>query len=36
MRYERPSVTRYGTIRELTNGAGPAGGGDSQSIYHRS
>lgn len=34
--YEKPAVKRFGSLRELTNGAGPAGGGDATSIYHRS
>lgn len=34
--YEKPVVQRFGTIRELTLGQGPASGGDATSIYHRS
>jgi len=34
--YEKPAVKRFGSLRELTEGAGPAGGGDATSIYHRS
>ena len=34
--YEKPVVQRYGTLRELTQGLGPALGGDPQSVYHRS
>jgi hypothetical protein len=34
--YEKPVVQRFGTLRDLTFGSGPAGGGDATSIYHRS
>ena len=34
--YEKPVVKRFGSLRDLTNGAGPAGGGDAITIYHRS
>lgn len=36
MRYEKPTVTRFGSVRDLTHGAGPAGGGDATSVWHRS
>lgn len=36
MKYEKPAVQRFGTVREITLGNGPRLGGDSQSIYHRS
>jgi hypothetical protein len=34
--YEKPVVTRFGSLRELTAGMGANLGGDSQSVYHRS
>ncbi len=34
--YEKPAVTRFGSLRELTQGGGPAGGGDATNVYHRS
>ena len=34
--YETPEVKRFGSIRELTQGGGPAGGGDATNVYHRS
>jgi len=34
--YEKPEVKRFGSLRELTKGGGPAGGGDAASVYHRS
>jgi hypothetical protein len=34
--YEKPVVHRYGSLRELTMGNGPATGGDATSVYHRS
>jgi hypothetical protein len=36
MTYEKPAVQRFGTLRELTLGGGPANGGDATNIYHRS
>ena len=36
MKYEKPAVQRYGSLRELTLGNGPRLGGDASSIYHRS
>ena len=36
MPYEKPRVRCYGSLREFTQGGGPAGGGDSQNIWHRS
>jgi hypothetical protein len=34
--YEKPAVQRYGTLREVTLGQGPALGGDATSVFHRS
>jgi hypothetical protein len=34
--YEKPAVQRFGTMRDITQGMGPALGGDPQSVYHRS
>ena len=34
--YEKPEVKRFGTLRDLTQGGGPAGGGDATNVYHRS
>jgi len=34
--YEKPAVQRFGTLRDITQGLGPALGGDPQSVYHRS
>ena len=34
--YEKPTVQRYGTLRELTFGQGPSTGGDATTVYHRS
>jgi hypothetical protein len=34
--YEKPTVQRFGSLRELTMGLGPALGGDPTSVYHRS
>ena len=34
--YEKPEVKRFGSLRELTQGGGPAGGGDATNVYHRS
>jgi hypothetical protein len=36
MKYEKPSVQRFGSLRELTLGMGPLDGGDATSLYHRS
>jgi hypothetical protein len=36
MKYEKPAVQRFGTLRELTLGNGPLAGGDATSLYHRS
>jgi hypothetical protein len=36
MTYEKPVVQRFGTLRELTLGGGPASGGDATNVYHRS
>lgn len=36
MKYEKPSVQRFGSLRELTLGAGPTPQGDATSLYHRS
>ena len=36
MKYEKPAVQRYGSLRELTLGNGPRLGGDAVSLYHRS
>ena len=36
MKYEKPAVQRYGSLRELTLGNGPRLGGDAVSVYHRS
>jgi hypothetical protein len=36
MTYEKPVVQRFGTLRELTLGGGPANAGDATNIYHRS
>ena len=36
MKYEKPAVKRYGSLRELTLGNGPRLGGDATSLYHRS
>jgi hypothetical protein len=34
--YQKPEVKRFGTVRELTQGGGPAGAGDATNVYHRS
>ena len=34
--YEKPTVQRLGSLRELTLGLGPNLGGDPASVYHRS
>jgi len=36
MKYEKPAVQRWGTLRELTLGSGPNTPGDATSLYHRS
>ena len=36
MQYERPAVTRFGTLRELTLGGGAELAGDATNQYHRS
>ena len=36
MKYEKPAVQRFGTVRELTLGGGPAMAGDATNLYHRS
>jgi hypothetical protein len=36
MKYEKPVVQRFGTLRELTLGGGPISGGDATNLYHRS
>ena len=36
MKYEKPAVQRYGSLREITLGNGPRLGGDATSLYHRS
>jgi hypothetical protein len=36
MTYVKPSVQRFGSLRELTLGAGPNTSGDATSLYHRS
>ena len=36
MKYEKPTVQRFGSRRELTLGNGPRLGGDAVSLYHRS
>jgi hypothetical protein len=36
MKYEKPAVQRFGSLRELTLGNGPRLGGDATSLYHRS
>ena len=34
--YEKPTVQRLGSLRELTLGLGPNLGGCPSSVYHRS
>jgi len=34
--YQKPSVTRYGSLRELTLGGGAQMSGDATNLYHRS
>jgi hypothetical protein len=36
MKYEKPVVQRFGTLREITLGGGPLNGGDATDIFHRS
>lgn len=36
MKYEKPAVQRFGTVREITLGAGPNQPGDATNLYHRS
>ena len=36
MKYEKPVVTRFGSLRELTLGGGPMTSGDATNLYHRS
>ena len=36
MKYEKPAVQRFGSLRELTLGGGPISGGDATTLYHRS
>jgi hypothetical protein len=36
MKYEKPAVTRFGSLRELTLGGGPMTSGDATNLYHRS
>ena len=36
MKYEKPAVQRFGSLRELTLGNCPRLGGDAVSLYHRS
>jgi len=36
VKYEKPMVQRFGSLREHTLGLGPSSGGDAASIYHRS
>lgn len=36
MKYEKPAVQRFGSLRELTLGGGPILGGDATNLYHRS
>jgi hypothetical protein len=34
--YEKPIVTRFGSLRELTLGGGQQMSGDATNMYHRS
>lgn len=34
--YQKPVVTRFGTLHELTLGGGPQEQGDATNLYHRS
>ena len=36
MKYEKPAVQRFGSLRELTLGGGPQEQGDATNMYHRS
>ena len=36
MKYEKPTVQRFGSLRELTLGGGPQTEGDATNLYHRS
>ena len=36
MKYEKPVVKRFGTLRELTLGGGAQLSGDATNLYHRS
>ena len=36
MKYEKPVVQRFGTLRELTLGGGAQLSGDATNLYHRS
>lgn len=34
--YQKPTVQRFGTFRDLTQAGGPQNAGDGVSLYHRS
>jgi len=36
MKYEKPAVQRFGSLRELTLGGGSQQTGDATNLYHRS
>jgi hypothetical protein len=36
MKYEKPVVQRFGSLRELTLGGGPEESGDATNLSHRS
>jgi hypothetical protein len=36
MTYEKPAITRFGSLRELTLGGGSQMQGDATNLYHRS
>ena len=36
MKYEKPAVQRFGTLREVTLGGGPQTQGDATNQFHRS
>jgi hypothetical protein len=36
MKYEKPVVQRFGSLRELTLGGGSQLSGDATNLYHRS
>lgn len=36
MKYEKPAVQRFGSLRELTLGGGNQQTGDATNLYHRS